>query len=457
MAGISFKLKSMLDKKRLSSTLQAYTIGAVLSAGAWIISMLGILIVGKINIYLYHNTSDTQIYQVLLTYMIALSLIISSPHHLVITRFSSDSIYLNEEEKIIPNFIGVLFLNTFISLLFILGFEFFFLKGVKFELLLVITAIFIVLSNIWIVNILVSSIKSYKLTVLAYFFSYLLIIIISIYFGKYGVIYLLLAFLIGNIILLFLLIFLIFMSYNIVTLLSFEFLKAYKKYWHFVFIGIFFNISIWIDEFTFWYTDITSTPIIADIRQSIVYDLPVSLAYLSIIPGMAIFFLRLEVDFAIVYEKYFKGVVEGDTLSQLLTQKYKMIQILRISIKEALVVQSIFNIFIFLISKHIFTLLSLPFVALPLFYIDLISTQLQLFVMNLLAFLFYLDRREESLIITFILVILNFILTKFSIILSPYFYGYGTALAMLIGSIVGLIYLRNVMKELEYETFMLQK
>jgi uncharacterized membrane protein len=222
-------------------------------------------------------------------------------------------------------------------------------------------------------------------------------------------------------------------------------------------IGLFFNLAIWADEYVFWYTDVTSIPMIGNVRQSVVYDLPVSLAYLSIIPGMAIFFLRLEVDFAIVYEKYFEGVVEGATLAQLFLYKNEMIRILRITIKEALVVQGIFNIFLYLISKPLFSLLNLPFSALPLFYVDLIATQAQLLVMNLLAFLFYLDRRKEALVVTFVLFIANASFTKLSIILSPYLYGYGTAAAMLTGSVIAMIYLRKVIKELEYETFMLQK
>lgn len=457
MAGISFKLKKMLDKQTLSSTLEVYTIGAILSAGAWLISMLGILIVGKLNIYLYHEVNDTGIYQVLLTYLISLTLIVSSPHHLVITRFSSDCIYTDEEEKIIPNFIGALFLNTFISLGFVLLFEKFFLRGISSDLLLIIVFNFIILSNIWIVNILVSSIKEYKLAILAYFFSYLLIIVISIYIGKFGITYLLLAFLIGNIILFFILLFLVFRNYDLSFFISFEFLKAYKTYWHFVLIGLFFNLAIWADEYTFWYTDITSSVMIGNVRQSVVYDLPVSLAYLSIIPGMAIFFLRLEIDFAIVYEKYFKGVVEGATLAQLFLYKNEMIRILRITIKETLIIQGIFNIFLYLVSKPLFSLLNLPFSALPLFYVDLVATQAQLLVMNLLAFLFYLDRRKEALVVTFVLFVTNASFSKLSIILSPYLYGYGTAASMLIGSGIALIYLRKVVKDLEYETFMLQK
>ena len=457
MAGIAFKLQKVLDKKDLTSLLKAYSYGAFLSAGGWIISIVTIFLVGFINIFLFSNSKDVIVYQVSLTYIIALSLIVSSIHHLSFTRFVADSLYDGKEKEIIPNFLGLFILNTVISLIFILIFEYFILKGVKSDYLIAFLFTFLLLSNVWILNILASSVKEFNYVTWVYFISYVIIIILSILAGNYGKDYLLLAFFLGNIILFFALLYLIVKHYDFEKVLSFDFLKAYKKYYELIFIGLFFNLGVWIDEFVFWYTPITSIPIIGDIRASLIYDIPVSLAYLSIIPGMAIFFIRLEVDFAILYEKYFTGVVEGDTLSALIYYKNDMIDVLRMAIKESVILQGVFNIFIYLFSKDIFSALNLPLSALPLFYIDLVVTQLQLLVMNMLAFLFYLDRRQEALIVSFLMFFGNLIFTIVSIKLGPYFYGYGTALAMLLSSVVAILFLRSVVKNLEYETFMLQK
>ncbi len=457
MAGIAFKLKKVLDKKDLTSLAKAYSYGAFLSAGGWIISIVTILLVGFINIFLFNNSKDVVIYQVSLTYIISLTLIVSSIHHLSFTRFVADTIYDGKEEKIIPNFFGVFILNNFISLLFTLFFILFFLKGVNEYFLTGFLFTFLLLSNVWILNILASSVKEYDYVTWVYLIAYLIILLLSSFLGKLGVSYMLLSFYLGNIFLFFALMYLIFKTYDFEKILSFEFLKSYRKYYELVLIGLFFNLAVWVDEFIFWYTPVTSAPVIGDIRASLIYDIPVSLAYLSIIPGIAIFFIRLEVDFAILYEKYFTGVVEGDTLSGLIFYKNKMIDILRIAIKESVILQGIFNIFIYLFSKDIFSALNLPLSSLPLFYIDLVATQLQLLVMNILAFLFYLDRRKEALIVSFLMFFSNMVFTLISIQLGPYFYGYGTALGMLLSSVVAIYYLKLVIKRLEYETFMLQK
>lgn len=458
MAGIGFELKKVLKKETLSSIFEAYGYAAVLSAGGWVTSIIAIILVGLINIIIYGNSENVIKFQVSVTYLISLSLIISGFHQLTFTRFIADKIYANKESDIVPNFFGILVLNTIISVVFIIIYMFIFLRNIHdVYYVLVFVFTFLILSNLWILNILAISVKKYKYVVLSYVFSYLLIVILSFFIGKFGLSYLLFSFLIGNVVLFFLLLYLVVSNYYFENVLSFEFLESYKIYFYLMFAGFFFNLGIWSDEYVFWYSKLTGHDVIGHIRASVIYDLPLFLAYISIMPGMAVFFLRLEADFAEFYEKYFRGVVEGATLDLLLKYKSSMIDVVRISIKEAIILQGIFNIILYMIAPYIFSLLNIPLTSIPLFYVDMIATQLQLLVMNILAFLFYLDRQKETMIITLTMTIFNIIFPILTIKMGPYFYGYGTAIAMLLSSLLGLIYLNKVMLRLEYETFMLER
>lgn len=458
MAGIGFELRKVLKRNRISSLFEAYGYAALLSAGGWVVSILAIILVGLINISIYGNSSDVLKFQVSVTHLIALSLILSGFHQLVFTRFVADRIYEGKDEEIVPNFFGILILNTMISLLFGSIYIYIILYSVRnIYFITVFLFSFILLSNLWILNILAISVKKYKYVVLSYLFCYLFIIILSYFVGKFGLTYLLASFFIGNMILFLLLLYLIIENYYFSKILSFDFIQSYKQYLPLSLAGFLFNLGIWADEYIFWYSSLTGEDIIGKIRASVVYDSPLFLAYLSIIPGMAVFFLRLEADFAEYYEKYFRGVVDGATLETLVRYKGYMIDTVRISVKETIVVQGVFNIILYILAPHFFSLINLPQFSAPLFYIDIVAIQLQLLVMNILAFLFYLDRRIEALIVTFTMAIFNIFLSIITIKLGPYYYGYGTALAMLIASIVGLIYMNKVMEELEYETFMLQR
>ncbi|MFX5521892.1 exopolysaccharide Pel transporter PelG, partial [Acinetobacter baumannii] len=77
-------------------------------------------------------------------------------------------------------------------------------------------------------------------------------------------------------------------------LIAFDFAERKLLYPSLVLVGLLYNVAIWADKFMFWYFPPTSEPIIGGLRASLIYDLPVFLSYLSIIPGMAVFLVRIE-------------------------------------------------------------------------------------------------------------------------------------------------------------------
>ncbi len=133
-----------------------------------------------------------------------------------------------------------------------------------------------------------------------------------------------------------------------------------------------------------------------------------------------------------------------------------MIDAVKRTIQEVLFVQGMFNILLFLGAKKLFEIFMLPKLYLPLFYVDVIGVQLQLGFMSILAYLYYLDRQKEALLYTSLFVILNALLTWASIKLGPYFYGYGFSVALLILFVASINTLNIILKELDYQTFMLQ-
>jgi uncharacterized membrane protein len=235
------------------------------------------------------------------------------------------------------------------------------------------------------------------------------------------------------------------------------FKQSYDKfYWKLGWSGMLYNVSIWIDKVIFWFSPIVGYAVIDNLHASMVYDFPIFLAYISIIPGMAIFFFRLEADFAESYENFYRSINKHGTLEQIRRYKQDMIDGVKRSIQEILFVQGMFNILIFLGAEKLFEIFMLPKLYLPLFYIDVIGVQLQLGFMSILAYLYYLDRQKETLIYTLLFVILNALLTWVSIQLGPYFYGYGFSVALLILFVGSINTLNKILRELDYQTFMLQ-
>ena len=457
MAGIGFELRKILKEDRLLSLAKVYGYSAILSSGPWVISIIAILLVGFVSLASYGPGSDVYRFQVVITYAIALasSLIITGLVQLPFTRYIADLIFNHREDEILPSFFGAIFLAWILGLPFIVPFYVWMFEGQSLVFILGTIATFLVLCAVWIASILAASLKYYKGVVWSYFISYTLIVIASIFLGE-SIEKLIYIFFMGNALLLVALMTLIIKSYNATIFLKVDFFLAKNFYWSLAFAGLFYNFGAWIDKFIFWYHPATGYAVLGRLHASIVYDMPIFLAYLSILPGMAIFFFRLEADFAEKYELYYDAVRNGGTLTMIRTYRDEMINIIRHAMHEIIIIQGIVDILLFLSAPQIFATLKIPQLYLGLFYVLTIGAMLQLAFMSVLAILYYLDRKMVAMWLSLAFFILNTLLTLLSIDMGPAMFGYGYAVSLLIVFTASIVVLRNEMERLNYETFMLQ-
>ncbi len=458
MAGIGFELRRVLKKNSLFSIAKVYGYSAFLSSGPWVISILAIIVVGFINIATVGvDGADGSVvsYQIVITYAIALasSMVITGVIQLPFTRYIADKIYAEKEDEVLPAYYGVLLVMWIVSFPIVLPLLFFVFPDESDFFILGTMSTFLVLSGVWISNILAASLKYYHAVIFAYAFAYGLIIILSYYFGQ-TIESLILIFFTGNAILLIILMLLITKSYESTRLISFGFFSK-NFYWRLGVAGLLYNMGAWVDKVIFWYHPLTGYAAIGKLNASVVYDLPIFLAYLSILPGMAIFFFRLEADFADKYDLFFDAVRNGGTLANIRRYQNEMTEIVRHAIKEIIVIQGIMNLMLFIMAESIFEMLNIPQLYLGLFYILTVGAQLQLGFMSIMAILYYLDRQHIAMWLTILFFTLNGVLTLLSIYMGPSMFGYGYAIALLITFTFSLIVVRHELKELDYETFML--
>ncbi|MEA3523272.1 MAG: exopolysaccharide Pel transporter PelG [Campylobacterota bacterium] len=458
MAGIGFELRKVLKPDRLLSIAKVYSYSALLSSGPWVISIIAIIVVGFINIATMGGDGDSAVkYQIVITYAIALasSMIITGFIQLPFTRFIADLIFAKREEEVLPAYYGALVMTWFVGFPFILPIMFIVFKDQSTFFIISVMSTFLTLSGVWVSNILAASLKYYHGVLMAYAIAYGMIILLSLLYGETLEI-LITIFFIGNAILLVVLMTLITKSYHSTKLISFEFFQRKTFYWTLGFAGLFYNLGAWVDKFIFWYHPLTGYAVIGELHASVVYDMPIFIAYLSILPGMAIFFFRLEADFAEKYDLFFDAVRSGGTLDVIKQYRNEMVDIIRHSIREVIVIQGIVNIILFLSAPALFKLLNIPQLYLGLFHILTVGAQLQLGFMSVMALLYYLDRRTLAMRLAFAFFALNGILTFISIYLGPAMFGYGYAVSLLIVFTASILVVRREMRELDYETFMLR-
>ncbi len=455
MAGIGFEIRKILNKQSLLSVLEAYGYAALIGSGPWVLSVIGVMIIGILSFGLVLPQSLIIQFLVSVTYLMASSLILTGVLQLMFTRFIADRLFENKQHIIFSNLMGALWLTIAVSGIFgTLVLWLLFDESLIYEMLML--ANFVVLCGLWIVVIFLSSMKAYRAIVALFLIGYLIAVVAALSLTAFGLPGLLAGVLLGHGFLFFSFLYLIVREYPGEHFVSFDFTQRRQVFLSLALTGLFFNAAVWIDKFIFWFTPETSQAVIGPLRASLIYDLPIFLAYLSIIPGMAVFLVRMEADFAEHYDNFYRSVREGDTLEHIWYLKDRMIYTARQGIYEIFKVQGVTVMIVLLLGKDILELIGISTLYLRLLYIDVVGVSMQVLLLAILNVMFYLDYRRLALGVCALFFFANALLTVLSIELGAAFFGYGFAVSVTLTVLVGLYLLSRKLDRLEYETFMLQ-
>jgi len=457
MAGIGFEIKKILRRESYLSIFTAYAYAGIIGSGPWILSILGVLIIGIMSVNLVVPHVLVNQFQVTITHLMAASLILTGFLQLGFTRYIADRLFEKDINAILPNFIGSLFVTTLISGLISMATAMLAFPKTDAIFRLLLIANFVVLCNIWIATIFLSGMKNYKSILVLFALGYGIAVVSAIVLHESELNGLLLGFLMGHFVLLLGMMVLIIRSYPSDRFIEFDFLRRKRMFVSLIWTGFFFNLGVWIDKYIFWYTPSTGLPVIGPFNASLIYDLPIFLAYLSIIPGMAVFLVRMETDFVEYYQKFYDAVREGGTLDYIHEMRDEMVSVARQGIFEIIKIQAIAILVIFVAAPKLLDVFGMSQYYLSLLYIDVVGAGLQVVFLGIMNVLFYLDKRMTALILTIIFAVLNLLFSLLSIHLGATWYGYGFTVSLLFTVIIGFRMLDKKLDILEYETFMLQK
>jgi uncharacterized membrane protein len=267
---------------------------------------------------------------------------------------------------------------------------------------------------------------------------------------------LLLGFVLGHYLLLMGMIWLVYKNYHSDRFVAFDIWKPGAMYWSLMGTGFFFNLGAWIDKLMFWYYPDTGQQVIGPLNASVIYDFPIFLSYLSVIPGMAVFLVRIETDFVEYYIKFYDAVREGATLDFIERMRNHMVYHVQRGLFDIAKIQAIAVLVTLVLGGSLLEWIGISNLYLPLLYIDVVGAAMQVVLLGILNVLFYLDQRRAVLFLTILLPATNVIFTAITLRLGAAWFGYGFALAMLVTVLVGIWILNRKLESLEYQTFMLQ-
>lgn len=454
MAGIGIELRELTNNNSVWGLVRAQLYAGVLSSGAWVVSisiLMGIYF--YIDLYLGHTLFSVQ-FLVAITYLVSTSLILSGIFQHSLNRYISDRIFENKQELILPNFLAATLILTLICIPIGYISAAFMLADQPLSVKLLMASSFVVLNIIWLFSNALAGLKNYRFILFSFLISYTVIFLLAIHLFQYELAGLLLAFFIGHVILLTAFFVFLLNNYPSKRLLRWEIYDFMKANPSLVYSGLFFYLGIWIDKFCFWLNPNTSMPILGSLHASPIYDMPIFLAFILILPGMAIFFYEIETNFSRYYHHYYDAIREGATLQEINEKHNEVVGMARTCLFNTMKIQGAVAVFSILLAPELLNALGLAQIFVYLLRIVIIATSLLVLLIAQLNLLYYLNMPRKVLHITILFFVLNLVFTLISFYLGPLYYGYGFALALLGANALAIFMLIRSFQELTFYSFM---
>lgn len=452
MAGIGFEIRKRLRSNSYLGESSAYFHAAVLSCGPWITSILAI---GALNVVLQQHLPPGEriLYSTTITHAYAIALILTGPIQFVLTRHAADLLSLKRDREIFPALVASLTLTAALAI-GVGSIVFGFLSGAtalyRFGAisLLALVAMIFVCSNY------LGALRAYRKVVACFALGFVISCTVG-WLGatRWGVDGAIAGFSMGQLILLVTLAALLHKEVGgSRELASWDFLGYFRRFPALVLCGFFYNFGIWIDKIIFWRSSENSIHVGGVLYAAPAYDLPIYLSFLSMIPGFAVFFLTVETRFAEAFRRFLRAVNHG-TLTEIYSRKDDMIESLRRSFGQLVVVQAFTTLTLLTFARTIGDLMGIGAVQFGIFRITLIGAFLLILFLSALTILFYLDDQRGALACAAVFGLGNALFSFASILRNESYYGIGFVCAAGMALLMAGILVNRRITRFEYHVF----
>lgn len=459
MAGIGFRLQRLLASGNIGSMAAAYSYSAIIASGPWMFSMLSLVGIGLFmsgrSVPQNGPGIPIDIFCTVVTYAYAGSTLLGSLIYMGVSRYISDRLYAAQMEAILPAFLSSA------SLILLLGMAsagpWLAFSGLRPADAVLVFLMFQSLSIIWLAMTFLSAAKGYVQIVWGFCGASALGALLAILgYACLGLRGAFAGYAFGQLSLAIWLswrIFREFPSYSPSDPALFSFL--WKKRW-LAAIGLLFNLGIWVDKFIVWGSD-QGREVIGWFRCADVYDASLFFAYLTTIPAMAIFLIRIEASFYRNYSIYFNAVTCGGDLSAIEYGKRRIAASLKLSVERILMSQGVLTLFLIVVAPWLAAFLNLDSPDIATLRWALLAAFLQALLLFLLIFFLYFDWEARACLLSAIFCAANGALTWASLLQGDEYLGLGYLLALMLSLSIGAVMFESAFDNLEFETFAKQQ
>lgn len=451
MAGIGFVLRRLAARDDLAGIFQGYLYSAIISSGPWLFTILTIAALVAIGSnFLYPE--EIVNFRIIIIYNFAFSLVMSSPVFMIATRYLADLIYAEQVEKATGMYIGALTLMFASQALIVVPFYFLFVDLQPLERMGAVTNYFLI-TGIWLASVFITALKDYKSVTRTFAIGMLMAfastLVLSPYFGTAGM---LVGFNFGLVIILFSLSARVFSEYPDRPSEAWGFLGHFKKYWELALSGLLYNLAIWVDKWIMWFAPEASAHANGMISNPD-YDAAMFLAYLSIVPALALFTFNIETRFYERYLRFYQDIQNHANYARIEQNHFNIWEAIGQSARSLIILQvSIVLIGIFF-APVLLQALGISFAQLGIFRFGLLGALFHVFALFLSVVLSYFDVRRQALAVSGFFFVSNGILTWLTLDLGFAWYGVGYAISSILTFALAYFLVARHVTNLPYQTF----
>jgi len=450
MAGIGFELRRMIDERDgFLHKVRAYACAGLISSGPWVMTILTLTIMSVGGAHA-GNREDFEMFRALVTYAFAFSLILTGVLQMSVTRRVADHLYAREYDRVLPGFTASAVLMGVTQL--VIGTVFCAIAEFPAGLAFVAVSLYVIVSLTWLALVWLSITREFDEVLRAYAYGMLMSMVLLLVVGGGGyALNLLGAYTAGQALTLMLLIRTVARGMQAGGKRDWSILTSIRTFPRLVGIGLIYNVAIWIDKMTFWFADgIGPHPYL---RYHPLYDTCSFLAYLTVIPALAINLVRLETSFYERYRAYY-GAILGEMPLRIIEEKRQgMMEDLAESTIRLIRVQGAISICFVLFAPQLMGWLEMPEVSVRIFRLSCVGAFFHVLLLVTVLMQLYFDLRWQALATSIVFLVLNAFLAAWSVNGGVATYGIGYAISSFLTLLLGYTLFSRGVDRLHFLTF----